>query len=366
MSDRIRVGVISTSWWVDGYHLPGLTSHPQAQVVAICGRNSDRAAEVAAKYGVPNVFSDYRKMIDAGGLDAILVASPDDQHYAMAMDALEAKLHLICEKPLALTADEALRMYEKAEAAGVTHMTFFTFRWTPLMQRVKALIDEGYVGKIRSCEFHFLFSEGPDPSYRWRADPKRCHGVLSDAGSHMFDMARWLVGDFAAVSAHLATYGSYLGPDGQPFEAVNDDAVVLAKFEHGAHGTFHLSVATHQGERSIQQRYVFFGDQGTLEVEMPFVGSATGGAVLRGVRKGAEAFYNLPISEQPELDALYHRELFAHAFDAIRTQPIGDRLFIDAVLAGRKVAPSLYDGWKAQQVVDAALRSHESGCWVAV
>lgn len=297
MADKVRIGVISTSWWVDMYHLPSMTSHPQAEVAAICGRNNDRAMEIAAKYGVPGVFNDYRKMIEDGNLDAVLVASPDDQHYQMAMAALDAKLHLVCEKPLALTADEACGMYEKAEAAGVTHMTFFTFRWTPLMQRVKALIDEGYVGKIRSCEFHFLFSEGPDPSYRWRTDPKRCHGVLSDAGSHMFDIARWLVGDFASVSAHLSTFGAYLGPDGQPYAAVNDDAIVLAKFAHGAHGTFHMSVAANQGERSIQQRYAFFGDQGTLEVEMPFIGSATGGAVLRGVRKGDATFSNLPISE---------------------------------------------------------------------
>lgn len=366
MSDRIRVGIVGTSLWDDTFHLPSLKSHPGADVAAICGRNRERAEEMAAKYGIPQVFADYRQMIKEGNLDAIVIASPDDLHFEMAMAALDAKLHLICEKPLALNADHARQMYEKAETAGVTHMTFFTWRWMPIAQRVKALIDEGYIGRPRSCEFHFLFSEGPDHSYRWRADPKRCHGVLSDAGSHMFDMARWLIGDIAAVSAHLSTFGTWLGLDGRPFDAANDDAIVLARFKDGAHGTFHLSIVANQGERGIEQRFVLFGEQGTLEVDLPFFGSATGGAILRGVRQGEEAFSNLAISDNPEEDTLYHQFLSAYAFDYIKAQPIGDRLFIDAVLAGEKVTPSLYDGWKAQQVVDAALKAHESGCWVSV
>jgi predicted dehydrogenase len=366
MADKVRIGIIGTSWWDDAFHLPSLKSHPGADVIAICGRNRERAAEIASKYDIPQVFTDFRQMIADGNLDAILIASPDDLHYEMAMDALEAKLHLICEKPVALSADHARQMYEQAEAASVTHMTFFTWRWMPIAQRVKALIDDGYIGKVRSCEFHFLFSENQNSSYRWRADPKRCHGVLSDAGSHMFDMARWLVGDITAVSAHLSTFGTYLDLDGQPLDAVNDDAIVLAKFTNSAHGTFHLSIVANQGERGTEQRFALFGDQGTLEVTLPFFGSATGGAVLRGVRKGEETFTNLPLSATPEEDALFHQSLAVYAFDYIKTQPIGDRLFIDAVLAGQKVTPSLYDGWKAQQVVDAALRSHENGCWVTV
>jgi predicted dehydrogenase len=305
-------------------------------------------------------------MIAEGNLDAIIIAAPDDLHYEMTTAALDKKLHLVCEKPLALTADHALQMYEKAEAAGVTHMTFFTWRWMPIAQRVKALVDEGYIGRCRACEFHFLFSESSDHTYRWRADPKRCHGVLSDAGSHMFDMARWLVGDITAVSAHLATFGTYLGLDGMPMTAVNDDAIVLARFKDGAHGTFHLSIVVNQGERGIEQRFALFGDQGTLEVALPVFGSATGGAILRGVRQGETAFTNLVISDRPGEDALYHQFLLAYGNDWIKGRPIGDRSFIDAVLAGQKVTPSLYDGWKAQQVIDAALKSHETGCWVSV
>ena len=137
MSSLVRVGVIGTSWWDENFHLPGLKSHPGADLVAICGRNKVRADEVAGKFEIPQVFTDYRKMIADAGLDAIVIASPDDLHNHMAMDALDARLHMICEKPLALTADHARQMYEKAEAAGVTHMTYFTFRGLPVMQRAE-------------------------------------------------------------------------------------------------------------------------------------------------------------------------------------------------------------------------------------
>ena len=149
-------------------------------------------------------------------------------------------------------------------------------------------------------------------------------------------------------------------------QGTNDDAVLLVQFANGVHGTIHLSIVANQGECGVQQRYAFFGDVGTLEIEVPFFGSGTEGAVLRGVRAGEPAFANLPISYDAARDALCHQHAAAYLFDDTKTQPIGDRMFIDAVLAGKQVTPSLYDGWKAQQVVDAALQSHERGCWVNV
>ncbi len=98
MSQSVRVGVVSTSWWADKMFLPALKSHAQADVVAICGRNRTRAEEMAGKYGVRAVFADYRKMIEQGGLDAVIVGVPDDLHYEVTMQALHAGLHVLCEQ----------------------------------------------------------------------------------------------------------------------------------------------------------------------------------------------------------------------------------------------------------------------------
>ena len=156
MSERVCVGVVGTSWWADLAHLPGLKDHPGAEIAAICGRDRDRAEAMARKYGIPRVFTDYRAMIESGGLDALLVLVPDDLHYPIVMDALDARLHVLCEKPLALTAGQAQAMYERAEAVGVTHMTNFTYRWLPPFIYLRDLTAQGYVGRCFHSEFRYL------------------------------------------------------------------------------------------------------------------------------------------------------------------------------------------------------------------
>ncbi len=130
-NEKVKVGVIGTSWFADLMHLPILSNYDRVLLTAICGRNRERADEMAAKYGVPQTYTNYRQMIDEAQLDAVVVASPDDLHYEMVMVALDAGLHVLCEKPVALNADHAKSMYDKAEAAGVKHMVNFTYRGLP-------------------------------------------------------------------------------------------------------------------------------------------------------------------------------------------------------------------------------------------
>lgn len=94
MSRRIAVGVVGTSWYADWMHLPVLKSHPQVQLAAICGRNRERAEEMAQKYKIPQLFTDYQAMIEQAGIDALVVAIPDDLHYPVTMAALDAGLHV--------------------------------------------------------------------------------------------------------------------------------------------------------------------------------------------------------------------------------------------------------------------------------
>jgi predicted dehydrogenase len=110
MPEQVRVGVIGTSWWEDMMHLPCLRSHPRASVAALCGRNRTRTEELAKKYGVPRVFTDYRELIEKGGVEALVVASPDDLHYPMVMEAMNAGLNVLCEKPMAYNLKQAKDM----------------------------------------------------------------------------------------------------------------------------------------------------------------------------------------------------------------------------------------------------------------
>ncbi len=142
MNDKVRVGVVSTSWWADQHHLPCLKSHPGAEVAAVCGRHQGRAEQIAQKYDVPGVFTDYRDMIDKGDLDALVVAVPDDRHYTITMAALDAGLHVACEKPLASTLGQATEMAgEMATGYGLGHLLHSTLNDLDYPDKLAVLVS---------------------------------------------------------------------------------------------------------------------------------------------------------------------------------------------------------------------------------
>ena len=110
MPDQVRIGVVGTSWWAELMYLPVLQRHPRAELVAVCGRNRERLDHIAQKYSLPQAFTDYQAMIEQAGLHALVISTPDDLHYPIAMSALDAGLHVLCEKPLALDMAQATAM----------------------------------------------------------------------------------------------------------------------------------------------------------------------------------------------------------------------------------------------------------------
>ena len=217
---------------------------------------------MAKKYAIPQVFTDYRAMIEQGNLQALVVMTPDDLHYPIVMDALDARLHVLCEKPLARTAGEAKTMYDKAESVGVKHMTFFTYRWFPPFIHMKELIEQGYIGRCFHCNIRYFGGYARNAQYRWRFDRQRAHGSLGDFGSHMIDLARWYLGDIAKVSAHLATSVARDGADGHALDPANDSAVLNVAFRSGAQGSIHVSAVAHVGADGQQQHITLHGRGG--------------------------------------------------------------------------------------------------------
>ncbi len=361
MADHVRLGVVGTSWWADLRHLPTLKSHPQADVVAICGRTSETAEKLAQQYAIPEVFSDYRTMIEKGNLDALVVLVPDDLHYPVTMAALDAGLHVLCEKPLATTSAQAREIFEKAEAVGVKHMTYFTYRWMPHYRYMHQLVDEGVVGRCFHCGIHYIGGYGRSPAYNWRFDRRRSAGILGDLGSHAIDLARWYVGDIARVSAHIATFVEREGSEGTELDPANDAAVLLLEFENGAQGIIQVSAVAHVGARGQEQHVRLYGEHGTLEADFSFMSTK-----LRALRHDQEQFETLVIPESLWEAADRSLPLFAQLAGVFQSQSVGGRAFIDAILEDRPISPSFYDGWKAQEVITAALESHESGCWAPV
>jgi predicted dehydrogenase len=349
MADQVKIGVVGTSWWADMMFLPIFAGYERANLAAICGRNRERAEEMAAKHGVPRVFTDYREMIEHGNLDAIVVATPDDTHYEITMAALEAGLHVLCDKPVALNASHAKTMYERAEAAHLKHMVMYTWHWLPTIQQAKQIIDQGYVGKFYHGSFQWFHSFGRSLDYQWRWDAEHSNGVASELGSHLIHMAQWLIGDVTAVSARLGFHVKRHNPDGNPVNPANDSARMILEFANGAQVDIEVSGVSYwiHGEKL---GFSVYGERGTVEA---------------GTEAADERRIYLRAAQDGSKEILDHERVIDHV-DYFKTHPVGPRQFIDAILDDKPIYPGLYEGYKVQQVIDAALESHRTGCRVAI
>jgi predicted dehydrogenase len=358
---KVRVGVIGTSWWVDLMYVPSLLSHPSAEVVAVCGRNLVRAEEIAAKFGARQVFSDYRDLIARGGCDAVVIAAPDDLHCEMALAAIDAGLHVLCEKPLAGSGSDASLMHERAAAAGIKHMVLFTWRGQPHWRYVKQLLQGGYVGRCHYAEFRFLNGFALEAGYKWRFDGRRANGVTGDLGSHMIDFAQWYLGDVTAVRSDLRTFVDQSAAGDPPPTPVNDVGFLSLEFAGGTRAEIKISAVNLLGDEVARVTAAFYGDEGTLEVDHPYFG-ARAGAQIRGLRKGEAALAPLPVPA----DFFNGRVDPDQLFDPYSKQSVGPRQFVDAIIGDHTIETDFATGVAVQRVVDAVLLSSAQGRWIKV
>ena len=361
MLEQVRVGVVGTSWWPDLFYLPVLKSHAQVNLSAVCGRGQARAEEMAAKYGIPQVYTDYEEMFRKGNLDAVVIAVPDDLHYPIAMAALEAGLHVLGEKPMAFNLDQSRRLLAEAEAAGVRHMIQFTWRWAPYFRTLQSLISQGYIGRCLDAQFAYFSDYALGGEYQWKWDRQHGLGILGDLGAHLIDLARLTVGEIAVVQAALSVRVTKAHPDGKAYQPANDSATLSVRFSNGAVGTIFTSAAVKTGSRGQVQRAVLCGEDGTLEVDSDSLGYS-----LRGIHAKETEFHEIPIPEEFLQGTQRNAPVFDQYTGIFSTQSVGPRLFIDSILADRPVTPGFYEGMKTQAVIDAAFESDRSGCWVDV
>lgn len=349
MTAKIRIGVIGTSAWAEKMFLTSLNSHPQVELAALCGRDQERAVEVAARFGIPEIYPDYRTMYARAKLDGVVVASPDDLHHPMTMAALQAGLHVLCEKPLALTTAQAWEMHTLARQTGRVNMVMFTMRWIPLYRCFADLLRQGRVGRCYHCEFHYQIGYARQPKYQWRYDQARANGVLGDLGVHMIDLARWTLGEITQVSASLGVHVTRPGAGSQPLSPANDSALLLVEFASGAHGVIRASAVNRHADGADIK---VFGADGTLMIRDEAVWLGVGDDEDMQKMEIPEAYLQgIPLNEP---------------YRVFTSQSAGPRRFADAILQGQPASPDFYDGYKAQQVIEAALESQRSGRKITV
>ena len=354
--NKVRIGMIGTSWWANHYYLNNIKTHPEAELTAVCGRSQTKAQELADHHGIPNVYTDYHAMLTPGKLDAVIVATPEDLHYPMVMRALEIGLHVICEKPMALKADEARQMWEKAEQAGLKHMISFTNRWVPGYRHLKDLLGSGYLGQIYQGLFQWIVDWNlPRERYLWYFDEQHAHGVASQMGSHILDLARWYLGEIVRVQANLSSTIPVLDGEGQFVSGENDSASLMLDFANGAQGVMHLSNISRAAPRLFEagQLTTLIGEKGAIKAE---VDPWTQKENIYATREDQDSVEILAVP-----DGFYGDVNRDHFWEIFQKQSIGPRAFIDAIIKDETVGPNFFDGYQVQRVIEAALESAKSG-----
>ncbi|MEI7744346.1 MAG: Gfo/Idh/MocA family oxidoreductase [Chloroflexota bacterium] len=368
MGDKVRIGVVGTSWWADSMYLPALARHPQADVRAIAGTRPEHTRSFAAQWNIPSPYDTYEEMLEREPLDAVVVLSPNRLHHPHAMAALQRGLHVLCEKPLGMTSVQAREMTETAERLGVVNMCPFTYSFMPFSRYTKELVDEGYIGRPYHLNMRYFADYGRDPAYIWRFDLGEAGaGISGDLGSHWSYIATWLFGEVKAVTAvfgHVVERGPR--PDGQPFEATEDSAMILLEFESGATGNIHVSSTAYEPSRFGQlHAWELHGSEGTIHVTCDWDNVER----VEGVRiAGSEADRTV---ERPRLaplpipDRFYEglrRDTVHNTYkDTFRERDNMARGFVTAIASGGAAVPSFRDGWRVQRIVDAAGRSAREG-----
>ena len=339
-------------------------AHPR--LVAIAGRDRARVEAAARRYGYEKAVTDWRDLIDDPEVQVFDNGAPNNLHAEPCIAAARAGKHIICEKPLARDAAEAKRMLEAAQAAGVVHMCAFNYRFVPALKLARDIITAGRLGRIYHFRAQYLQEWIMDPNFGmvWRLDASEAgSGALGDLGTHIIDLARFLVGEPASVNGVTATFiKERAGESGATQQVGVDDAFVAAvQFENGAIGTLEASRFA-RGRRNHQVIEIN-GEKGSIVFNVERLNELEVYLPEEEARQDAQGFRTVLVTEPthpyvgawwPQGHIIGWEHSFVHEL----------KHFLDCVTTGRPVGPEgadFEDGYRASVVADAIVQSANSG-----
>jgi len=317
------------------------------ELVSISGRSAENVEAARRAYGWAEATTDWREQVLDPRIGLFDNGGPNDLHAEPTIEAVRNGKHVLCEKPLGRTADEALAIWAEAERAGVVHMCGFNYRFVPAVRLVRELLEAGELGDVVHFRARYLQSWGweADESI-WRFDPAQAGtGAIGDLGTHIIDLARYLVGEIAAVSAVVRTI--------VPGREVDDHFVATVEFENGVAGTLEASRLA----------------RGRINSNAFEVNGSKGSAVF-----DVERLNELEVADEKGFRRVLVTEP-EHPFMRFWWPPghivgWGDTFIhelahmLQAIAGEHEVAPhgaTFEDGYRCDEVVEAILRSAASG-----
>lgn len=339
-------------------HLPGLALCPDTKVTALCDADVGTLERARQQTGVPVASTDYAEIVKRDDVQAVIIATPNFTHGPIALAAIAAGKHVLCEKPIAMSIAEAREMFDAAEGARVRHMTAFTYRFVPAMRYLDHLIKRGDLGQpyhYRSCRLQ----DWGTRNVGWRQVKKlAATGEIGDMLSHRIDFSHLLIGPMKRLVANIKTLTPLRG--GAPNDT-DDWVAILSEFENGASGVLEsskLASGVNESWRS-PDRVELNGSEASFSFttgtwnELQF--GPAGGPGLKALPVPRE-FWTWPGSPR---DPGAGDPLVTFRYDQAWE-------FIDAIRTERPCVPSFAEGVRMQAVIDAALRSAETRQWVDV
>jgi len=343
-ADNLRIGIIGLGGIATRSHLPALLARPDVTVQAGAEIDAYQAERTQKRFGIPKVYSAYQEMLEKEHLDAIYVCLPNALHHQAASAALAHNLHVYCEKPMGLSAQEAGDLAAQAERAGLVLLPGYYLRFHEHFVRARQLLKERRLGKILQVQASAVFSgpyRGWDPKSDWYLDP-RSGGVIYDWGSHLVDLLEYITDlDIETVSA--------VGAASLPGIALIDNIAVAFHARKGIVGTINLAWGTRGNILMLQ----IHGTAGSLLVSDNYYEHRTsqGG----GLNKLGTLLDNA-------------RELLAHKAGAVIrrtssdvTHPRATQCFIEAIQGKAQVGAYKWDAVRVHHVLRAIAASIEQG-----
>jgi predicted dehydrogenase len=352
----LRVAVIGTGAIARLRHLPAFKKAEGlglAELVAVCDAVGPSAESAARDFEIAVWGTDYRTVVAREDVDVVSVATPNVYHEEIAIAALQAGKHVMCEKPLAMDYPGAVRMVEVARRSGRRTAVNFRYRWVPAARFLFDLVRDGEIGSIRHVYMNYLNGSrtNPDTPMRWRLSRAQAgSGVLGDLGSHMIDMAHVLAGPVRRVSAHLRTFTAErpLEGGGRAPVDVDDACTLILEFASGAQGVINASGCA--PGRGNHQRVELYG---------------TGGAAIYEIERWDRGGDHLKVCLGPgqaRLTAFADAPVPIEHAESSPLDPFVD--FVRAIGEGRDAWVTFEDALRAQEVLEAAERSAREGRWV--
>ena len=355
----------------------------QPRMRAVVGRNAARVAEAAARQGWESSGTDWRRLLERDDIDLVDVCTPGDTHAEIAIAALDAGKHVLCEKPLANSVAEAQAMVEaaaRAEANGVRAMVGFTYRRVPAIALARQLVAEGRIGTVRHVRAQYLQDWIADPSapMSWRLVKETAgSGALGDIGAHIIDLTQFITGErITTVNGMMETFvherplpgdgGGDLGKQtttggGMGRVTVDDAAAFLARFNGGAMGVFEATRFATGRKNAI--RVEINGSIGSLAFDFEDMNllhfyDAEEPSTTAGFRRiiATEPDHPYAGAWWPPGHLLGYEHGFTHqAVD-----------LLNAIAEGSRPSPSFEEGLQVQSVLEAVEESSGSGAWTDV